>query len=172
VNKLIVAQLMSAISISGPGRERGCACQPDVRKCVIGRASPTPPKKKGLCIFAEAVRCACALLNIPGTCVQHPGLQGGGVLGDALTPGTPAGSMAASAHEGTYSHVSVVGGASGGERGATSATAAAAAPAGVAPRPRARPSLRRAADLRTAGRAAETAHGRAGGADRRVTRRL
>ena len=54
-------------------------------------------------------------------------LQGGGALGDALTPGTPAGSMAASAHGGTYSHVAVVGGASGGERGAASATAAAAA---------------------------------------------
>jgi len=66
-------------------------------------------------------------LLIPGTCVQYPGLQGGGALGDALTPGTPAGSVAASAHGGTYSHVAVVGGASGGERGATSATAAAAA---------------------------------------------
>jgi len=48
---------------------------------------------------------------IPGTCVQYPDLQGGGALGDALTPGTPAGSMAASAHGGTYSHVAVVGGA-------------------------------------------------------------
>jgi len=35
--------------------------------------------------------------------------------------------MVASAHEGTYSHVAVVGGARGGERGAASATAAAAA---------------------------------------------
>ena len=35
---------------------------------------------------------------IPGTYVQYLGLQGGGALGDALTPGTPAGSMAASAH--------------------------------------------------------------------------
>ena len=59
--------------------------------------------------------------------MQYPDLQGGGALGDALTPGTPAGSMAASAHGGTYSHVAVVGGASGGERGAASATAAAAA---------------------------------------------
>jgi len=65
--------------------------------------------------------------DIPGTCVQYAGLQGGGALGDALTPGTPAGSMVASAHGGTYSHVAVVGGASGGERGAASATAAAAA---------------------------------------------
>jgi len=104
--------------------------------------------------------------------VQYPGLQGGGALGVALTPGMPAGSMAASAHGGTYSHVAVVGGASGGERGAPSATAAAAAPAGVAPSPRARPSLRRAAHLRTAGRAADTAHGRASGTDRRATRRL
>jgi len=55
--------------------------------------------------------------------VQYPGLQGGG----ALTLGTPAGSMAASAHGGTYSHVAVVGGASGEERGAASATAEAAA---------------------------------------------
>jgi len=59
--------------------------------------------------------------------VQYPGLQGGGVLGDALTPGMPAGSMAASAHGGTYSHVAVVEGAWGGERGAAAATAAAAA---------------------------------------------
>jgi len=104
--------------------------------------------------------------------VQYPGLQDGGALGDALTPGTPAGSMTASAHGGTYSHVAVVGGALGGKRGAAFATAAAAAPAGIAPRPRARPSLRRAAHLRPAGRAAETAHGRAGGTDRRATRRL
>jgi len=104
--------------------------------------------------------------------VQYPGLQGGGALGDALTQGTPAGSLAASAHGGTYSHVAVVGGASGGDRGAASATAAAAVPAGVGPRPRARPSLRRAAHLRTAGRAAKKAHWRAGGTDRRATRRL
>jgi len=89
--------------------------------------------------------------QIPGTCVQYPGLQGGGSLGDALTQGTPAGSMAASAHGGTYSHVAVVGRASGGQRDAASATAAAEAPAGVARRPQARPSLRRAAHLRTVG---------------------
>jgi len=59
--------------------------------------------------------------------VQYPDLQGSGALGDASTPGTPAGSMAASAHGGTYSHVAVVGGAWGGERGAASAIAAAAA---------------------------------------------
>jgi len=69
----------------------------------------------------------CRQNVIPGTCVQYPGLQGGGVLGDALKPGMPAGSMAASAHGGTYSHVAVVGGASGGKMGAASATAAAAA---------------------------------------------
>jgi len=45
----------------------------------------------------------------PGTCVQYPGLQGGGALGDASAPGTPADSIAASAHEGTYSHVAVAG---------------------------------------------------------------
>jgi len=59
--------------------------------------------------------------------VQYPGLQGVGALDDALTLGTPAGSMAASAHGGTYSHVAVLRGASGGERGAASATAAEAA---------------------------------------------
>ena len=114
----------------------------------------------------------CCVKTIPGTCVQYPGLQGGGALGDALTPGTPAGSIAASAHGGTYSYVAVEGGALGGERGAASATAAAAAHAGVARRPLARPSLRRAAHLRKAGRAANTAHGQAGGTDRRATRRL
>ena len=64
---------------------------------------------------------------IPGTCVQYPGLQGGGALGDASTPGTPASSIAASAHGGTYSHVAVAGGAWGGERGAAAATAVVAA---------------------------------------------
>jgi len=66
-------------------------------------------------------------LIIPGTCVQYPGLQGGGALDDALTLGMPAGSMAARAHGGTYSHVAGVRAASGAERGAASATAAAAA---------------------------------------------
>ena len=37
--------------------------------------------------------------------MQYPGLQGGGAHGDAFTPGTPAGSMAASAHGDVYSHV-------------------------------------------------------------------
>jgi len=37
--------------------------------------------------------------------VQYHGLQSGGALGDASTPGTPAGSMATSTHGGTYSHV-------------------------------------------------------------------
>jgi len=59
--------------------------------------------------------------------VQYPGPQGGGVLGDALTPGSPDGSMAVSAHRGTDSYSAVVGGASGEERGAACATAAAAA---------------------------------------------
>jgi len=94
--------------------------------------------------------------------------------------------MAASALGGTYSYVAVVGRVWGGERGAASATAAAAAaaaavaeaaplaprPAGVARRPRAGPSLRHAAHLRTAGAAADTAHGRAGGTDRRAMGRL
>jgi len=59
--------------------------------------------------------------------VQYPGLQGSGALGDASTPGTPAGSIHASAHGGTYSQVAVAGRAWGGERGAAAATAAAAA---------------------------------------------
>jgi len=64
---------------------------------------------------------------IPGTCVQYPGLQGGGALGDASTPGTPANSIAASAHWGSYSHAAVTGGAWGGERGAAAAATATAA---------------------------------------------
>jgi len=64
---------------------------------------------------------------IPGTCVQHPGLQGGSALGDASKPGTPAGSMAASTPLCTYSHVAVAGRAWGREMGAVAATAAAAA---------------------------------------------
>jgi len=70
---------------------------------------------------------ATSTQRIPGTCVQHPGLQGGSALGDASTPDTPAGSMAASTPGGTYSHVTVAGGAWGGEMGAVAATAAAAA---------------------------------------------
>jgi len=65
--------------------------------------------------------------KIPGTYVQYPGLQGGDALGDAKIQGKPAGSMAASTHGGTCSHVAVAGGAWGGERGAAAAAAAAAA---------------------------------------------
>jgi len=65
--------------------------------------------------------------TIPGTCVQYPGFQGGGALGDASKPGTPADSIAASAHKGTYSHVAVAGEAWGWEKGAAAGTAAAAA---------------------------------------------
>jgi len=65
--------------------------------------------------------------SIPGTCVQYPGLEGAGTLGDASTPGTPAGYMASSTHGSTYSHVAVAGGAWGGERGAAAATAVGAA---------------------------------------------
>ena len=43
--------------------------------------------------------------------MQYPGLQGAGALGDASTPGTPAGSRVASAHGGTCSLVAVVRGA-------------------------------------------------------------
>jgi len=59
--------------------------------------------------------------------VQYPGLHGRGALGDASTPGTPADSIAASAHGGTYSHVAVAGETWGGEKGAAAGTAAAAA---------------------------------------------
>jgi len=68
-----------------------------------------------------------AKMKIQGTCVQYPGLQGSGTLGDASTPGTPAGSIAASAHGGTYRHAAVAGRMWCGERGAAAATAAAAA---------------------------------------------
>ena len=66
-------------------------------------------------------------MRITGTCVQYPGIRGGGALGDASTPGTPAGSIAARAHGGTYSHVAVAKGTKGGERGAAAATASAEA---------------------------------------------
>jgi len=46
---------------------------------------------------------------IQGTCVQYPGLQGGGALGDASTPGTPAGAIIARTHGGTYSYAVVAG---------------------------------------------------------------
>jgi len=59
--------------------------------------------------------------------VQYPGLQGGGALSDASTPGTPADSIAASAHGGTYSHVAVAGETWGGGKGDAAGTAAAAA---------------------------------------------
>jgi len=107
------------------------------------------------------------IYKIPGTCVQYPGLQGGGALGDASTPGMPVGSIAASAHGGTYSHAAVAGRMWDGERGAAAASAAAAVR-----RRRATPtegaSLRRAAHLRTAGREADTAHGQARRTDRRA----
>jgi len=59
--------------------------------------------------------------------VQYPGLQGGGALGEASTPGTPADSIAASVHGGTYSHVAVAGETLGGEMGVAAGTAAAVA---------------------------------------------
>jgi len=46
-------------------------------------------------------------VRITGTCVQYPGIRGGAALGDASTPGTPASSVAESAHGGTCSHVAV-----------------------------------------------------------------
>jgi len=103
--------------------------------------------------------------------VQYPGLQGAGALGDASAPCTPAGSMAASTHGGTYRHVAEAGGAWSGETGAA-APIAAAAPrrrgatptSGVVTPPRSAPVR--------GGRAGQ--HGaRAGGwIDRRATGRL
>jgi len=86
-------------------------------------AGPTPPPflRLGVDFFQDSI------MTILGTCVPYPGLQNGGALGDESTPGTPAGSIAAIAHGGTYSHVSVAGRTWGGERGAAAATAAAAA---------------------------------------------
>jgi len=54
--------------------------------------------------------------------VQYSGLQGGGALGDASTPSTPAGTMAASTHVGTYTHAAGAWGAWGEERGACGIT--------------------------------------------------
>jgi len=99
--------------------------------------------------------------------VQYPGLEGGGALGEASTPGTPAGSIAASAHGGTYSHVAMAAG-----KGVPPPQPQRRRPAGVARRLREGPSLHRATHLRTAGGAADTAHGRAGGTDCRATKRL
>ena len=104
-------------------------------------------------------------------CVQYSDLQGGGALGDASTPGTPADSIATSAYGGTYSHAAVAGRMWGGEGGPPSPPQR-RRPAGVARRPQEGLSLRRAAHLRTAGRAADTAHGRAGGTDCRAMGRL
>ena len=59
--------------------------------------------------------------------MQYAGLQGGGALGDASTPGAWAGFIVASARGDTYSHVAVAAGARGGETGAAAATPAAAA---------------------------------------------
>jgi len=56
-------------------------------------------------------------IKIPGMCVQYPGHQGGGALGDASTPGTPAASLSASAPGGTYSLVAVAGGGVGRGKG-------------------------------------------------------
>jgi len=85
---------------------------------------PTCKPKSGL--HQERTR-RHAKRRIPGTCVQYPGLQGGGALGDASTPGTPADSIAASAHGSMYSHVAVAGETWGQEKGTAAGTAAAAA---------------------------------------------
>jgi len=63
-------------------------------------------------------------VGIPVTRVQYPGLEGGGALGNALTPGTPAGPIAASAHGGTNIHIAEAGTACGEKKGAAAATAA------------------------------------------------
>jgi len=69
---------------------------------------------------------ASARTTISGTCVQYPGLQGAGALGDASAPGTLASSIASSTHRGTCSHVAVAGEAWSGKRDAAGATAATA----------------------------------------------
>jgi len=89
--------------------------------------------------------------------VQYPGLQGGDARGDALKPDAPAVSLAASAHGGTHSHVSVAGGGGGRERGAAAATAVGAArrhgatpTGGAVTRPRSAPAHGRRGDRRGA----------------------
>ena len=66
---------------------------------------------KTICTDIQCESSSHQHLQIPGTYVQYPGLQSGSALGDASTPGTQAGSIASSAHGGTYSHVAVAGGA-------------------------------------------------------------
>jgi len=114
-----------------------CALKPHIRisrnlkklvDLMINHRSGPEPSPRPL----QAQLCLCTsklpkTLRIPGTCVQYPGLQGGGALGDASTTGTPVRLVTASAHGGTYSHVAVAGGARGGERGVAAATTAAAA---------------------------------------------
>ena len=133
----------------------------------LSSAGVVPPFKKTFACTrsSNAISSFVCLQQITGTCVQYPGLRGSGALGDASTPGTAAGSIAASAHEGTYSRIAVAGRTRGEERGAAAATAATAAR-------REGPSLRRAAHPRTAGEATDAAHGRAGGTDCRATGRL
>ena len=104
--------------------------------------------------------------------MQYPGLQGGGALGDASTQGTPAGSIAASAHGGTYSAMLPWRGECAAGKGVPPPPPQRRRPAGVARHLQEGLSLRRAAHLCTAGRAADTAHGRAGGTDRRAMGRL
>jgi len=99
--------------------------------------------------------------------VQYPGLQGGGALGDAWIPGKPAGSMAASTHGGTCSHVPVAGGCRAG-KGVPPPSPRQRRPAGVVQRLPAGPSHHRAAHLR----AADKAHGPADAIDHRATGRL
>jgi len=100
----------------------------DISICVHHYTLRAPcPKGQGIFEVGTFLFFSPNTFLIQGTCVQYPGLQGGGALGDASTPGTPAGAIAASAHGGTYSHAAVAGRIWGGERGAAAATAAAAA---------------------------------------------
>jgi len=108
---------------------------------------------------------------IPGTCVQYPGLQGGGALGDASTRGTPA-TPWPRARTGARTATLPWRGARGAGKGVPPPPRQRRRPARVARRPLEGPALRRAAHLRTAGGAADTAHGRVGGTDRRATGRL
>jgi len=100
--------------------------------------------------------------------VQHPGLRRGGALGGASKQCTPAGSMAARSHGGTYSHDAVAESAGGGERCAAAATAAAAArqrratpTEGVIAPPRSAPAHGGRGGWRSGGRVGPTAPRRA-----------
>jgi len=68
-----------------------------LRARMQSASSETESKSLDLSICAHhySLKAPCPKgQELPGTCVQHPVLQSGSALGDASTPGTPAGSMA------------------------------------------------------------------------------